>query len=141
MTRFHAHGTTVEFASATVGQLTTITLPDRSRGDVQITVGESGFDHEFIPGIRDNGTFSIEFVLDVDDTGQQALRTNFESDQDLATVFVTLPARATSNTSVVYRFRGYVQSFPEGELPQESADPASASATIKVSGGVTQTIS
>lgn len=140
MAKFHAHGTTIEFASADIGKLTSITLPDRSRGDVQTTTGEDGFDHNFLPGLRDNGTFTFDFLLDVDDAGQQLLRTNFEADQALETIFVSLPTRATSESSVKYRFRGYVQSLPEGELPQTADDPATASCTIKVSGAVTQTI-
>ena len=97
MPKYHAHGTVVEFASATVGGLTSITLPDRQKGEVEITDGESGFDREFLPGLRDGGTVQLEGRHDPDDAGQEALEDNWESDQDVETLFITLPSRARTS--------------------------------------------
>ncbi len=140
MSRFQAHGTVVEFASATIGQITAITAPERSKGDVQITVGESEGDHEYLPGLREGGTCTIEMILDPDNTGQDALYTNYDADADIETCFITLPARATAGSeTAIYRFRCYVNAEPT-ELPLVADDPATLSVTLKVTGAVTFTV-
>jgi hypothetical protein len=135
MARFIAHGTTVEFASATVGGLTGFGSPDRSKGDVEVTDGESAFDREYIPGLREGGSITLEGRYDPEDEGQEALNDNYESDQDTETVFIQLPARAHATMTVKYRFVGYVNSFSQ-DLPQDADDAATFSATIKVAGPV-----
>jgi hypothetical protein len=135
MAKFHAHGTTVEFASASVGGLTTITTPERTKGEVDITCGESAFDREYLPGLREGGSITLEGRYDPEDAGQEALNDNWESDQGTATVFIQLPARAHTTKTVKYRFVGFVSSFSQ-DLPQDADDAATFSATVKVAGAV-----
>ena len=137
MSKFHAHGCTVEFGSVEIGDLTSISLPDQSKGDVQTTTNESDGDHEYLPGLREGGTVTLEALLDVDDTGQDALRTNYDADGVTAICFIALPSRATSGTSATYRFEAYVNALG-GDLPQDSDDPGTFSATLKVAGPVTK---
>lgn len=139
MSKFHAHGCSVEFGSALVGDLTSISLPDQSKGDVQTTTAESEGTHTQIPGLREGGTISLEALLDVDDTGQDALRTNYDADATTETVFVILPSRATTGSAAKYRFVGYVNALG-GDLPQNTDDPGTFTATIKVAGPVTKVL-
>ena len=140
MSRFNAHGTTVEFASADIGRIINITPPDRSKGDVEITVGESGGDREYIPGLREGGTLTLEMLLDVDNAGQDALYTNYDADGVTETCFIVLPSTATAGSEVAtYRFVCYVNAEPT-ELPVVADDPATLSVTLKVTGAVSLTV-
>jgi len=139
MSVFHAHGMSVEFASSLIGKLTGIPLPDQSKGDVQTTTGESEGDHEYLPGLREGGTVSLEALLDVDDTGQDALRTNYDADGEVETCFIILPSRATSGTSAKYRFLAYVSALG-GDGSQNTDDPATFTASLKVAGPVTKVL-
>ena len=135
MPKFHAHGTVVEFASAAVGGLTSINTPDRSKGEVDITDGESAFDREYLPGLREGGSITLEGRYDPSDTGQEALNDNYEADQATATCFITLPARAHATMTVAYRFTAFVTALSQ-DLPQDADDAATFSATLKVAGAV-----
>lgn len=137
MAKFHAHGTTCEFESSTIGGLTSYNLPDRTKGDVEVTDGESAFDREYLPGLREGGTITLEGRYDPEDEGQEALNDNWEADQSTGVVRIVLPSRAHTTKTVTIRFEGYVNALSH-DLPQEADDPASFSCTIKVTGAVTK---
>lgn len=135
---FLAQGVTVQFGSDDVGGLTAITLPDQQRGDVKVTNNTSAGDHEYTPGIREGGNLQLEAQLIADDAGQGALRTNFnDNDGTKVTVTVTLPSRASASGTVTYTFTGYCNALG-GELPQDSDDPGTFTASVKVDGNVTK---
>ena len=137
MPKFVAHGTVVEFASATVGNLTSFGTPDRSKGEAESTDGESAFDREYIPGLREGGTVTLEGRYNPEDEGQEALNDNWESDQDTATAFITLPARANTTYTVAYRFVCFVTNLVQ-ELDQVADDVSTFSCTLKVTGKPTK---
>ena len=137
MPKFIAHGTVVEFASATVGGLTSITTPDRSKGEAESTDGESEFDREYIPGLREGGSITLEGRYNPEDEGQEALNDNWESDQDTATLFITLPARANTTYTVQYRAVSFVTALVQ-DLAQDADDPATFSCTLKAAGAVSK---
>lgn len=135
--RFMAHGTVVTVNSVTVSGLVSITLPDQSRGEAEITDGDSGFDREFVAGLRDNGTLSLEMRYIPGDAGQDVLRNLFDEDFPEASVVITLPPHATDDSSVAtISFDGYVSALG-GDLPLADDEAASFTAEIRVSGAIT----
>lgn len=141
MAGFWAHGTTVTVDSVAIGGLTGISLPEEARGVVETTDHDSSGDREFVAGLRDGGTITLEGRLLPEDTGQTSLRTQYATnDGSVAEIVITLPDRATA-TSVIatYTFDGFVTALG-GSLPGDSDEPGSFSATLKVSGSVTAAV-
>ena len=135
MPKFMAMGTVFEFASATVGGLTSFTTPDRSKGEAETTDGESGFDREYIPGLREGGSIGLEGRYNPEDEGQEALNDNYEADDETGTVFITLPARAHATYTVQYRFTGFVTALVQ-DLTEDADDVSSFTCTVKAAGAV-----
>jgi len=141
MSKYIAHGTTVLFASATVGGLTAINPSGRTKGDVRTTDNDSAFDEEYTPGIREGGTIQLEMRHDPDDAGQVALQTNYEADRTVEECVITLPAAATAGSeAVTFTFDAYVNDFPMPTWPLESNEPAMRTVTLKVAGAVTESV-
>ncbi|HSH45232.1 MAG TPA: phage tail tube protein [Longimicrobiales bacterium] len=129
-----AHGTTFTVGGDAVGGLTNISLPEQTKGEVDLTDHDSGGDVEFVGGLRDNGSVTLEGTNIPTDTGQQALRTNYEADSDVVACVIELPDGTTTGTQ--YSFDGVVTGLG-GENPYD--DKATFTATIRVSGAVTVT--
>jgi len=136
MAKFRAHGVDVTIGGTDIAGLTSIVTPDRQKGEGEITDNKSGGNREFLPGLRDNGTLDLEFRTDVEDAGQVALRDNLEGDAT-AQVVITLPPAAATTTPVTFTFDAFVTNFQWGEFPQADDEPASGSATLRVSGAIT----
>ncbi len=137
MSKFFAHGTALSIGGSAIGSLVSIDMPERTKGDIEITDAESAGDREYIPGLREGDSITFECRREDQDVGQIALRTNYEADGTTAAIVLTLPASATSGaTTITYSFTGYVNSLG-GSLPQVDDDAASLTASIKVTGAVT----
>lgn len=132
------HGTTVTFASASIGGLEDVSLPDRSKGSVETTDHDSGFDRTYLPGLRDNGQVTVTCQRVDGDAGQQALEDNFEADRTTEEMVITLPAEATDDSTVAtFTFDGFVLSIDGDNLPAGQDEPAMFTAVVKVTGAVT----
>lgn len=132
-----AHGTTFSIGGTAVGELTGISLPDRSRDELETTNHDSGGDREFVPGLRDGGSVTLEgrFAMGVaGDTGQTAIETNYEAEGDDAVeeMIITLPDNGGA-TATTFTFDGFVTAI-NGDLPMD--DVGTFSVTVKVTGAV-----
>ena len=112
-------------------------MPERVRGEVETTDGESAFTREFLPGLRDGGSVTLEGRHDPDDAGQEALEDNWEADQDVETIFITLPTRARTSLTSKVRADVFVTAWSV-DLPQEADEAATFSCTLKVADEVTK---
>lgn len=128
-----AHGTTFSIGGTLVGALTSVSLPDRTRDEVDLTDHESGGDREYVPGLRDGGSVTLEGTLAPGNAGQTAIEDNYAGDAAEACI-IELPNGATTGTR--YSFDGFVTAI-NGDLPFD--DKGSYSVTIKVTGAVTIT--
>jgi hypothetical protein len=140
MPHYLPHGTTVSCNSVDIGGITSISIPDRTRGEAETTDTDSGGDREYIVGLREAGTVDISFRHDPDDSGQQELDTQYDAAAGSAIIefVITLPDAATSASgSQTYTFDGFVQTAPSGDLNTADDEAAELSATIRVSGAVT----
>lgn len=139
--QFIPHGTAVSFASADVGGLVDIVIPNRTRGQVETTDNDSGGDREFIPGLRDSGEFQIVVKEIHDDAGQTQLRQNMDAAFDAATseeVVITYPAQADDSSPVqTLTFDAFVINDGGDNWNQQSNEPALRTYSLRVDGGIT----
>ena len=137
MAKFWAHGTTITIGGTAIANVTAIGLPDQARGEVDLTDGDSTGDGEFAGGMRDNGRVSIDYLENVEDAGQVALTTNYDaaSGTEVAIV-ITYPTAAAATSPVTHTFQAFVESI-SGNLSLAANDPATRSASLRVSGSIT----
>lgn len=135
MSKFWAHGTTVSIDGTDIGGRVNISLPSQTRGEVDISDGDSSGVSEFIPGILDNGSVELEMRYDPEDAGQQALESNMGTATNVEFI-ITLPATAASTSPVTLTFDGYCSALG-GDLPQTGNEAGTRTATIRVSGAIT----
>lgn len=128
-----AHGTTFSIDGVEVGGLRNIGLPEQSRDDVDLTDHQSNFDREYVPGLREGGTVALEGINIPGDAGQQALRANFDADNEVVECVITLPV----TPAVTYTFDGYVNALG-GSNPYDAE--ADFTASVKVTGKVTKEV-
>ena len=138
MAKFLAKGSTVVFNSLTIGSVASITLPDASKEEVDVTTHDStGVYREFLAGLADPGTVTLECMYDPDDAGQQELVDNFNAaGNTVEQCRITLPAAAAVSTITV-TFDAFVQAMP-GDLPGTTAAPATRTFTLRVTGPSTE---
>jgi hypothetical protein len=129
--KFIPHGTQFTFNAKTVGGLTSISMPERTRGEAESTDTNSDA-REYLPGLRSNGTVEVKFRYIPEDLGQAELETNYAQDPPnlVKTCVITLP------TGTTVTFDGYVMSPPKGELNLVDDVVVELTATIKVTGAV-----
>lgn len=133
------HGTDVTFASAVIGGLVNVSLPESVRGEAEATDHDSGFDREWLPGLRDNGTVTLTMRRISDDAGQSALLTNAQADRVLEECVITLPTAATDDsTSTTFTFDCFVVSVDGDDYDATADEVATRSAELRVTGGVTE---
>ncbi len=60
MSKFFAHGTTISIGGTIVKNLVSIEMPDRTKGDVEMTDGDSAGDREYVPGLREGDNLTFE---------------------------------------------------------------------------------
>lgn len=128
------HGTTFTFGSIPVGGLLDVPIPERDREEVEVTDQNSNFDREYVPGLRDNGTYELPMRLIPGDAGQEALRTAAGNPEDIRECVITLPDHA--NPRIFWTFDAWVKTFG-GELPWENT-AASRNVVMRITGPVTE---
>lgn len=138
MPKFYAHGTAVTFNSVTIGGIASISLPSQTKGEVETTAHDSNNVREFVAGLRDSGTVTLEMRMDPDDAGQDELRTNYDAAGNTTQeVVITLPSAASASGTVTFTFDAFVQEI-SGDLPGDTEEAASLSVTLRVTGAVTK---
>lgn len=141
MSKYVAHGTSLKIGNTRVGGMITLGIPDRSRGEAEITDSDSS-DRKFIAAMRDPGSVNITVRHDPDDPGQNAIDANFNLPfgQEVVTFVITLPGAATASPSPggvqAYTFDGYISKPFSGDLDLVGDVAAELTATIRVSGPV-----
>lgn len=124
-----AHGTKFSIGGVEVGGLENISLPEQSKDDVDLTNHQSQGDREYVPGLREGGTVTLEGQNLPADPGQEACRANYDADNQIEECVITLPV----TPAVTYTFDGYVNALG-GENPFD--DKATFTASIKVASKV-----
>jgi predicted secreted protein len=120
MPAFSAHGSSVTFDSVPVGGLTTISLPDQTKDEIEVTSHDSQGWREFVAGLRDGGRVTLAARLVPENAGQQALDANFDENGDVAREVVITTAPDRDSNVRIYTFQAYV-SNTGGELPFDDA--------------------
>ena len=121
-------GTTMSFNGSAVGGLMSISgIGSGSATEIDVTTFASTA-KEFVQGLRDFGSVSIELRRNQDDVGQVAMF-NAMATQTTAEVIITLPA----STANVATFQGFVQSIST-DLQADGA--VTGTAVIRITGAV-----
>jgi predicted secreted protein len=139
-TAISACGTLFNWDSADIAELTSISGPSQSLDTIDVTSHDSDDCYrEFIAGLRSGGDISIEGnFLSTDTDGQVAMHTDFQAGEKKAFI-IKFPAWVeTSHEYPQITGNGYVTAF-DVSFPFE--DKVSFSATIKVTGKPTLTVS
>jgi predicted secreted protein len=115
----------------TLGEVTSITMPNLARDAVDATHTEStGGWREFIPGLKDPGEVKIEMNFDPDGNTDQIIRDTFDSDSlQIGRIVFPSPSSPTEGVEFDCIVTGY-----EVEVPLD--DKMGATLTLKVSGAV-----
>lgn len=142
MAKYLPHGTIFSIGGDVVGGLVSVSVPDRTRGEVETTDSGSGGTRAYLPGLREGGSVKLTFRHNPQDVGQLALEANYAAAAGAAatleTCVITLPDAATSSTgSRTYTFQGFVTEAPSGDLALIDDNAAEQSCTVKVAGAVT----
>lgn len=133
------HGTDLLFASAVVGGLVNVSIPESVRGEAETTDHDSGFDREWLPGLRDNGTVTVTMRRLSDDAGQSAMLTNVQADRVIEEAVITLPPAATTDSTVTtFTFDCFVVSIDGDDYDATADEAGMRSAELRVTGGVTE---
>lgn len=137
MGKYLPHGTTVTFDASAIGGLISITIPNRTRGEAEITDSASGFNREYYPGLREGDTLQLTFRHNPGDAGQLKLESNFLLDGSAAikACVIALPAGWGTPTRSYY-FNGFVTQPPSGDLNLVDDAVAEQTAAIKVTGAI-----
>jgi predicted secreted protein len=131
---FAAMGTKLKIGTNAVAELTSISGLDMSADTIETTTLDSGGWRTFIQGVKDAGEVSVEGYFNADDaTGQIALKTAF-TNGSVGEFTIEFPTAFGAK----WEFDGVVTAIST-EASME--DSISFSATIKVSGAPTLTIS
>lgn len=140
MGKFAAKGTLLKVGDGaspevftTIAHVTNIPGPETSRDMMDATALDSaGGYRESIPGLRDGGEIQIEGFFDATDTGQQALRTNLEDEEEARNFQVVLPVAIAKQ----WNFTAYCNKYAPGHAVNGIA---AFSATLKITGKPTLT--
>jgi hypothetical protein len=134
-----AHGTVVTIDSTPISGLRGINGPQEEKALVDVTDHDSGGDREYIPGLRDGGTVDLEMLVEVTDSGQQALWANYgDPANNLAAFEVIVPGNPSiSADEFTLSFDGFVTSR-QSSFPFDEA--AVQTFSIKISGAVTHSL-
>lgn len=103
----YSSGGTATGSLILVGNLTAFPMPGGAKAEINVT-NMNSLSTEFIAGLRDNGTMTINFDVDQSDVGQQGLRSsNANSGNAASTFVVTLP------NGKLRTFKGFVKQYGE----------------------------
>ncbi len=113
------YGATISVGGTTIGRVTRIGALTKTRDQVEVTDCSSPDQYtEFVNGMKDGGTVSVDFNYDPSDSGQLACDAAIE-DGTTPEVIITFPsAQGTTLT-----FNANVQSFALGEITPKGIIP------------------
>lgn len=135
--KFMPHGTQLTVNSVTVGGLTSLSLPKRSRGEAETTDTDSAWVREWVAGLVDNGELGAQWRVIPGDAGQDEVRDNMGVADAVVEVVVTFPAQATTDSEVVtVTFDAFAKNLDEGELDLVGDVAAGGGAAFRVSGAI-----
>lgn len=121
-----AYGATLTLATSAIGEITNIGGIELTADTVEMTNHDSEDRYrEFLQGLRDGGSFTVEGNHVGDDVGQVAIMTQFHEDAPAAAVF-TMADGASWTADVI------VTAYKPGDAPVD--DKIAFSATFKVTG-------
>lgn len=142
MAGFHAQGCTITLdGSISLGGVVSIQPGNQTRGEVDVTDADSGYDMEFVPGLRDAGNCTIECRHIPDDEGQLALLAQYATnDGSLIAVLITLPSSAVPGSTATIAFNAFVNRAGDINLPQATNDAASRTFGLRISGAITEAV-
>lgn len=127
---FLAHGATLMWNSILVGFLTAIDGPEEEVEEVEVTNHDSNGRREFVFGLVDSGSISIEGRLAPENTGQAALRSGLQN-RTIAQTVLTVQ----SDPVVTYTFDSFVQTL---SISNPFDDASSFTATLRITGDVVE---
>jgi hypothetical protein len=129
MPAYAAKGTALSIDGTEVGRLTSVGGVGIERDELETTAHDSagGF-KEFIMGLRDSGTFEVEFQFDPEDAGQLALMEHANEAEEPGEFVITYPAAG----GYTWTFDAWVMSYNVGEAPVD--DVLTGSASIRITG-------
>ena len=124
-----AFGVSVSVDSNTIGGLRSVTIPESDSTDIDVTTHSSTSGYkEYIGGLKDGGTVTLEGVYLPADTGQAALADPTSQGGDPVGVVVTFSDSSTASFNAVVK--GYGVTNPLD-------DTVTFNASLKVSGPIT----
>ena len=126
-------GTTLKLASTAVGNVVSISGPNRSVGTVE-TTNLNSTERTFRPTILDNGEVTVTIQFDPDDTQHIALEGLLTASPLAAATWVITMTDATPST---YTVSGILTSF-DVDTAASVDDLTMATLTIKVTGAITK---
>lgn len=137
--KYSPHGTTVTVDSVAVEGITNISLSGGTVGEAETTDTNSGRVREYVAGLSDSGEMTLELRHVPGAAGQTNLQT-LKAAGTVVEIVITLPDSATDDTEVgTLTFDGYVSGF-DWALPTAEDAAASATATIRVTGPITEAV-
>ena len=114
---------------ATISQVVSFSGPDGSASEIDITALDSAA-KEFIMGLPDEGSISLECIHDPDDTTHETLR-SARASQALVEVLITL----TNSPATTYQMQAYCMGFT---LSAGVDDKVGATYSLRITGAVTK---
>lgn len=129
---FLAHGATLMWNSVLVGFLTSIDGPEEEVEEVEVTNHDSLGRREFVFGLIDSGSISIEGRFAPENAGQVALRTGLAA-RTIATTVLTL----VSDPVVTYTFDSFVQTL---SIANPFDDASGFTSALRITGNVVQAV-
>lgn len=129
---FLAHGATLTFDGTAIGFLTSLDGPEEEVEEVEVTNHDSGGRREFVFGLIDSGSISIEGRFAPENTGQALLRTSLSA-RTIAETVLTL----VSDPVVTYTFDSFVQSL---SIANPFDDASGFTATLRITGDVVEAV-
>ena len=134
-----AHGTQLSIDSVDIGGVFNHDGPSEEKALIEVTDHDSGGDREYVPGLRDGGTLTMNCRLEAADPGQQALWANYQDPLNTPATFVLTPPNdpSISGDAFTLTFDGFVIS----RSPAFPFDDAMAvTFAIKITGAVVNSL-
>lgn len=126
-------GTTLKLATTAVGQVVSISGPNRSVGTVE-TTNLNSTERTFRPTILDNGEVTVTIQFDPDDTQHTAIEALLTASPLASASWVITMTDGTPST---YTFNGILTAF-DIDAAASVDDLTTASLTIKITGAITK---
>ncbi len=126
-------GATPTEAFTAVGKVLSFSGPDTTRSEIDATHLQSTA-REYVLALKDRGNISFDCLLDPDDTAQDTLWDDLDSDASRNFKLELSDSGGTSGTT--YAFAAFVSQF---SITGQVDDLVRASLTLRITGDVTKT--